>query len=402
MKIRPSCDYGTHVPPPWARRVLVLVLVGLMAACSASDDAALDDPAADGGTGDVEYPVPAERGPHAVGTRRHKWVNAAVDRSVPVRVWYPASAEGDGDARYISLLQGSAHVDAEGLAGPYPVVLFSHGFRGAAEQSFSITEHIASWGYFVAAPDHVTNTLFAFSATDQDAAEVARLRPVDLRYALDRISAPDYELSVQVDASRVAVMGHSFGGWTALIVAGARVHVAEANKRCKAGASSNLFCKYTELLPDDQKVGGDPPWPGLKAAVALAPGGYSSFGDSLSQVSVPTVVFGGTKDTNTSIEVEIDPIYAGLPPPKARVVIENAGHMSFTDICSLDFAKTLLKEFCGTDGIIDGERGNQVTRAFVTAWLDRFVKEREAASNVFTTTQGVALFPEAVVTAKGL
>ena len=37
---------------------------------------------------------------------------------------------------------------------PYPVVLFSHGFRGMRVQSNDITTHLASRGYVVAATDH--------------------------------------------------------------------------------------------------------------------------------------------------------------------------------------------------------------------------------------------------------
>ncbi len=44
-------------------------------------------------------------------------------------------------------------------AGGFPVVLFSHGFAGYPEQSVSLTTHLASWGFVVAAPDHVERSL---------------------------------------------------------------------------------------------------------------------------------------------------------------------------------------------------------------------------------------------------
>ena len=43
--------------------------------------------------------------------------------------------------------------------GNYPLVVFSHGFAGYPEQSVSLTTHLASWGFVVAAPNHVERSL---------------------------------------------------------------------------------------------------------------------------------------------------------------------------------------------------------------------------------------------------
>ena len=55
-----------------------------------------------------------------------------------------------------------AYLDAEpALGGPWPIILFSHGNQGIKEQSFFLTEHLASHGYLVVAPDHQYNTAIA-------------------------------------------------------------------------------------------------------------------------------------------------------------------------------------------------------------------------------------------------
>src|SRR5665213_2562374 len=45
--------------------------------------------------------------------------------------------------------------------GPFPVVLFSHGFGGYPEQSSFLTDHLATWGLVVVAPDHRSRDLKA-------------------------------------------------------------------------------------------------------------------------------------------------------------------------------------------------------------------------------------------------
>ncbi len=401
----------------WPLAVLLGLLIVVSAGCSTDSDAdSGSDPAADAGSADssvatdgeaaadaaAAYTAPTTWGPHAVGTRRYEWVDAKRKRSVPVRVWYPAEAKGDGKATYIILLKGRAHEGAKPVAGlKSPLVLFSHGFRGAAEQSFGIMEHVASHGYVVAAPDHVTNTLMDFSASDEDAAKVAAQRPADIHYTHKRLVEPGYELASAIDAKRTAVMGHSFGGWTTLVLSGASVSVATANKACAAGSKSNIMCKYTKLLPNDAAIEGLKPIAGLKAAVALTPGGFSSFGDSLGKVSVPVLVVGGEKDSTTTLEAEIDPIYTALAAPKAKLVVAGAGHMSFTDVCTLSIAKSFLKDMCVVPGLIKQDRGTTITATFVTAWLDRWVKATKSAAKVLSPQAAKALFPEASLSNDG-
>ena len=59
------------------------------------------------------------------------------------------------------LYKASAFQDAPAAtkSGRFPLVIFSHGFAGYPEQSVSLTTHLASWGFVVAAPDHVERSL---------------------------------------------------------------------------------------------------------------------------------------------------------------------------------------------------------------------------------------------------
>ena len=120
-----------------------------------------------------------------------------------------------------------------GSPGPYPLVLFSHGAGGCKTQSTYLMDALAQDGMLVAAPDH----------SDKSANCPARLpEPDELprtfwmtgkwgpsfhddrRDDLQRLRAAleaDPAYSGLIDTTRVALVGHSLGGYTVLALAGA-------------------------------------------------------------------------------------------------------------------------------------------------------------------------------------
>ena len=327
---------------------------------------------------------PGVWGPHEVGMTSFQLFDVSRLRLVSVTVWYPAIPMGQPLATYLAVIPGRAYqwAPADRSGAPYPLVLFSHGFRGTAVQSITFTEYLASHGYVVAAMDHAGNTLTDFFSNDETVANVALERPRDVVYTYDQMAlfAPPGEalLSGMIDLARVGVSGHSFGGYTTLVVAGGQVDVSGAQAACAAGDPSDIFCDYvgyweagtTVKLPSGSI-------PGLRAAVAFAPGGYSAFGDAgLATITVPTMIFGGTLDTTCPVDAETDRIYAGLPAPKAEVVIDDASHMSFTNICDIPLAQQFLADYCDVPGIIDQDEGFEVVNTLTAAFFDRHLKDQ--------------------------
>jgi len=246
-------------------------------------------------------------------------------------------------------------------------------------QSIAVTEYLASHGYVVAAMDHQGNTLTDFFSSDETVAQVAMERPYDVRFTWQQMmqfTAPgDPLLGGMVDGERVAMTGHSFGGYTALMVAGGRVNVSQAQAACAAGDPSDIFCDYVVYWPAGAQVSLQPPIPNLKAAVYYAPGGYSAFGaEGLATVGVPSLIFGGTLDSTCSPDAEIHRIYAALPSPKAEVIVTDASHMSFTNICDIPLAQQFLAEYCDVPGIIDQQTGFALINTLSVAFLDAWVK----------------------------
>ena len=122
--------------------------------------------------------VYAKPGPYAAGVR----TLTIGDRKV--EVWYPAarsSVKGKtrdayNIAKYLPQalqdLLKSKNVEAPfttdayrgvrpSTKGPFPLVLFAHGFSGWREQSTFLTTHLATWGFVVASPDFLERGLGA-------------------------------------------------------------------------------------------------------------------------------------------------------------------------------------------------------------------------------------------------
>ncbi len=349
------------------------------------------------------YNFPNQWGPYEVGTRTYQWFDMERMRLVPTTIWYPGIPGSQPKAKYLVVIEGKAYTNtlADKGGAPYPLVMFSHGFRGVAVQSVTFTEFIASHGYVVVAMDHVGNTLTDFFSDDEKVAEVALERPRDVVYAYEQACAESMKsgspLNGMIDPSRVAMSGHSFGGWTALMIGGGEVEVSVAQAACAAGAPSDIFCDYVGYWPSGQVVKAENGIPGLKALVALAPGGYSSFDDAgLAKVKVPAMIFGGTLDETTPVEVEIDPIYNALPPPKYEVVLKDVSHMSFTNVCDVPLAEQALADYCGVEGMLTADEAFAMTNGLSVAFLDYYVKKISDAKQFLTPEFAAAFYPSAI------
>ena len=151
------------------------------------------------------------------------------DRLLTVEIWYPAAADTAPGGSYTALLrdgatevtlQGQAVPDAAPLTGEtFPLVIISHGYPGNRWLMSPLAENIASKGYVVASIDHTDSTydnMGAFGSTLYN-------RPWDQKFVIDQMEALDGDLGAMTDASNVAVIGYSMGGYGALILAGAGV-----------------------------------------------------------------------------------------------------------------------------------------------------------------------------------
>jgi len=332
-----------------------------------------------------EVTPPNELGPHPVGRRTIKVVDASRKRTLNVDVWYPADAESASSApltRYTFL--PTAYVDsttardmpAVASDGPFPFVVYSHGNGGISYVASFNMEHLASYGFVVASPDHLGNTAVeSVIGTSDDEPVVAMNRPPDISSVISEMLAlsndPGSLFGGAIDPERIGVMGHSFGGFTALAVAGG-------------------FTSPTGEIPAD---------PRIKAAIGLAPYSMLLSDGNLAAIKVPTLLMVGDKDVTTPIDGQTTRPWEKITAtPIYRVDMAGAGHQSLTDVCDyqqsipklpdppqvvIDFVNRLAEEGCGPQ-FMDNARAKDLVNIYTTAFLETYVAGNDTFAGVLT------------------
>jgi len=202
-------------------------------------------------------------------------------------------------------------------AGPFPVVVHSHGLGGNREASTYILQAVADAGFIVVTLQHAGSDSGILArgggieAAGRTAmtAEAAQARYGDLPFALDQI-AKEPALTGKADLARIGMSGHSFGALSTLTAVGQRLASAPAETR------------YQERR--------------IRAAIAYSPN--KPRGDdpkaAFARIRTPMLHFTGTEDT-TPFDVEKTPFERTTPyqaisgADQYLVVLDGADHALF-------------------------------------------------------------------------
>ena len=232
-------------------KYIIIVGFAVVAGAAMAQATALSDPSALG-----PYPVGVTTTLAVDPSRQDDYIGGA--RALLTEIWYPATDDTIGKtpgrlldyylgatdpaipmlikmafgadlAKADAAFKANAVRDAHVREGTFPLIVFSHGNGGMRSQNVFWCEHLASHGYIVVAPDHSGNCLMTLldgtvkPYNDAGREQAAKDRPLDVTFLIDwmtRLNAGgDSRFLAKVDLEHVAVAGHSFGGYTAAMVA---------------------------------------------------------------------------------------------------------------------------------------------------------------------------------------
>jgi len=245
-----------------------------------------------------------------------------------------------------------------------PLVVFSHSSGGNRRSATFLCTHLASHGYVVAAMDHselVTPELARREGeTETERATRAEAmiasRVPDVRFLIDHLLK---DAGFNVDAARIGLVGHSFGGWTVL------------------------------ATPEVD--------PRVRAVVALAPGGIANPRPGILRLTltfawsreVPTLLLAAENDVMIPLP-GLSELFARLPPPKRMFILRRADHQHFVDDVEGEHEGMRGGSFPGDAAWIpaamrpmselsSGEQAHLFVRGLTLAHLDATLQGSEAA-----------------------
>jgi predicted dienelactone hydrolase len=365
----------------------------LAATASGAAPGTVDAPSRPG----VDAPELAALGPHGVGVRTLILVDrdqldlnaidprtGAVpkrDRPLTVELWYPAvPAAGAAHAVYVDSLaseppappaqfriQGLAVRDAPPAAGRFPLVIVSHGYGNVPVVMSWLTENLASKGYVVAAIRHEDQYLNRAAFPN-----AALRRPLDIAFVARELQRTNGGDGGMIDPARIALIGYSLGGYGVLAAGGATLDPAGGLVSGVPGGLLLPFARGGEQRAALQA-------PNVRATVALAPAGgdFGAFGaQGIADIRAPLLLIAGDRDFTVDYQSGARTYFdQAVNTQRYLLTFHGAGHAIGFGPAPPEMRTDLWNQDWFEDSVWRKDRLMAITQHFVTAFLDRYVKD---------------------------
>jgi predicted dienelactone hydrolase len=281
-------------------------------------------------------------------------------RALSGYLWYPAAADAPLQPAYANPVWVAPQVamEAAPAAGRYPLVVLSHGLFGNALNQSWLAAALARRGHVVAAISHPGTSTWLRDAEDR-----RRLwqRPGDISQLISHVLA-DPALAALTDPERIYMAGHSLGGHTAALLAGARYAAAHMAGFC-AKQPEELTCRLVRkwqvagTAPERQAMEADLSDPRIRAFALFDLGPVQTLSPaSLGEVKRPLLVCGApVANSGMTLDIEARALMQALPEGAARYIEpETLAHFDFLGECKPGALEILASEEPGDEVICMG------------------------------------------------
>jgi len=288
---------------------------------------------------DNPLPLPSNLSPEENGTQQVfqqalNFEDRERDRTIPIELYWTGKTKG-------------------------PLVVLSHGFGADRYFLDYIGKHLASHGLTVVSVEHPGSNLSALVdlSVDPDLVEnPSRIlpaeeflnRPRDITFVLDRLEQLNRRsvfYSERFNTAEVSIIGHSLGGYTGLALAGAKLDLRSLQDFCKniqpLGVSPADWLQCAAVDLEEQQA--DLSDSRIQQVIAMNTLTGQLFGEAgLSEVSVPTLLLTGTKDSVTPTLDQQLSAFEQLSGEKYLLAVIGGTHLSVGDPGNVNPALTEL------------------------------------------------------------
>lgn len=226
--------------------------------------------------------------------------------------------------------------------GKMSVVVFSHGVASRPEDYGVALERLASYGFLVAAPQHPgSDIIWAKEVLEGYHREAFDLndfinRPKDISFVIDELERRNpTQFQNRLDLQNVGMGGHSFGGYTALAIAGAEIDFEYLKQECDrlySGVNISLLleCRALDLPRQTYNFRDNR----VKAVFAGNPVNRGIFGPKgLSKITIPIMLGSGSYDPAAPPALEQAASFTWLgSTQKYWAMVEGQAHVNFSEL----------------------------------------------------------------------
>ena len=290
-----------------------------------------------------------------VGTQTLDFSDAARGRKLTSELWFSAApgtrAESFSVLLPITAIEIARNAVPDVSLRTRPLIVVSHGNWGTRYSQGWLIRELVNAGYVVLSVSH-PGTL----NDDQTLAGRTRLwdRSRDVTVVLNALLADD-KWRPLIDAQRIGFVGHSFGGFTGLSLAGARFDLVQQHAACDAMKVKDMYCQalLTEDYASVSRVGMADSYldARIKSFYLMATGPSQGF-SAESLLGIKASIFLDTARFDTVLEPVSNSTAMAKRIPKAIEVLRDVSHFTYVPLCKPGIGKLVAPLICtDQDGV---------------------------------------------------